>query len=152
MGVIWMDSVMDMRKPIVAIVFTIFLSSHATVAVNCQQRGQSTGGGEILGTLLGAALGASSAHKSAQALAPKLPSVQAFSRAGCLATKLVRRWAARIRLIISTPHKTRSKHNASARQPAGPILTRGTPAPLHPRGRGRRRAAAIAANTSRPST
>ena len=57
MGVIWMDSVMDMRKPVVAIAFTIFLSSHPTVAANCQQRGQSTGGGEILGTLLGAALG-----------------------------------------------------------------------------------------------
>lgn len=97
-----MDSVIDMRKPIVAIAFTMFLSCHATVAANCQQRGQSTGGGEIVGTLPGAALGASSAHKLAQALAPKSPSVQAFSRAGCLATKLVRRWAARIRLIIST--------------------------------------------------
>ena len=51
-----MDSVMDMRKPIVAIAFTICLSCHATVAANCQQRGQSTGGGEIVDTLLGAAL------------------------------------------------------------------------------------------------
>ena len=112
MGVIWMDSVMDMRKPVVAIAFTIFLSCHATVAANCQQRGQSTGGGEIVGTLLGAALGLIGSQP-AQALAPELPSVQAFLRAGCLAM-LVRRWAAGS-AIISTPHKTRSKHNGSVR-------------------------------------